>query len=539
MIINFGVLGGGGGGEYHLPTATASRLGGVKIGSGVTVTADGTISVEGGSSGDVLVPVSELPETAETGEVRALYFETSASTGGGDNYWETLPDYEFLCHLGIPVDPSYNSYENSLLIGTIHCPDTYAGGDSDWDISVYWVGDDPACFLQSNNGSGIPFQGEFSVNIEGPQEGDSVAVTVGVTKSGDEWQVNVLVDTNGYSWAEAIVIADGISEHVDPTIITYDNVRICQFDGAQWVQTQSVFSAETNDDRNMLAVKEGDVCVVAPYAEEMPERYYEYLGYGWDLGNVLYNTFNNEQTMSRTLKYTLIENPYWDEQSEDDQNAYIEWAVDQYTSNYGIHCDSTNGWSYCAGVDDPSDLNEMSVGDSFVCNMTDYGIYSLSNDNYLFEHSGNTAYRYVIRVEEYVPQTSYLYINGTWIKPASSDDVVSAMTRANEAYNYASSRLSHQDRSYTKGEDPVAQMRYTEDCVCKMTEYDNGQPTDKGLLIHQYNTTDEASNKWVRELVSSKTVLKLVSITQEDYDDLVDGGTTDPTTLYVIIPDNS
>lgn len=41
--------GGGSGGSYSLPTATASRLGGVKIGSGVSVADDGTISV--GTSG--------------------------------------------------------------------------------------------------------------------------------------------------------------------------------------------------------------------------------------------------------------------------------------------------------------------------------------------------------------------------------------------------------------------------------------------------------------------------------------------------------
>lgn len=42
--------GGGGGGGYTLPTATASRLGGVKIGAGVTVQEDGTISVSGGGA---------------------------------------------------------------------------------------------------------------------------------------------------------------------------------------------------------------------------------------------------------------------------------------------------------------------------------------------------------------------------------------------------------------------------------------------------------------------------------------------------------
>lgn len=45
------VSGGGGGGSYTLPTATASRLGGVKIGSGVNVSSDGTISVSGGGGG--------------------------------------------------------------------------------------------------------------------------------------------------------------------------------------------------------------------------------------------------------------------------------------------------------------------------------------------------------------------------------------------------------------------------------------------------------------------------------------------------------
>lgn len=45
MIINFSNLGGGGGGSYTLPVATSEVLGGVKIGSGVTVDSGGTISV--------------------------------------------------------------------------------------------------------------------------------------------------------------------------------------------------------------------------------------------------------------------------------------------------------------------------------------------------------------------------------------------------------------------------------------------------------------------------------------------------------------
>lgn len=42
---------GSSGSGYVLPTATASRLGGVKIGSGINVSADGTISVQQGGGG--------------------------------------------------------------------------------------------------------------------------------------------------------------------------------------------------------------------------------------------------------------------------------------------------------------------------------------------------------------------------------------------------------------------------------------------------------------------------------------------------------
>ena len=48
MIVNkYQGNGGGGGGSYVLPTATANRLGGIKVGSGLTVENDGTLSTSG------------------------------------------------------------------------------------------------------------------------------------------------------------------------------------------------------------------------------------------------------------------------------------------------------------------------------------------------------------------------------------------------------------------------------------------------------------------------------------------------------------
>lgn len=69
MIINInGGNGGGGGGSYTLPIASASVLGGVKIGSGITIDASGAISAQGGGAGGYNV-VSSLPASANNGEL--------------------------------------------------------------------------------------------------------------------------------------------------------------------------------------------------------------------------------------------------------------------------------------------------------------------------------------------------------------------------------------------------------------------------------------------------------------------------------------
>lgn len=75
MIVNkYKGNGGGGGGSYVLPVATASRLGGVKVGSGLTIDGAGVLSAEGGSEPvdfNKLSPVSVFPEDPMDGEVVA------------------------------------------------------------------------------------------------------------------------------------------------------------------------------------------------------------------------------------------------------------------------------------------------------------------------------------------------------------------------------------------------------------------------------------------------------------------------------------
>ena len=57
MIINFDNIGGGsgGGGSYTLPVASQSTLGGVKVGSGLTIDGNGVLSSNGSGSSDYLI----------------------------------------------------------------------------------------------------------------------------------------------------------------------------------------------------------------------------------------------------------------------------------------------------------------------------------------------------------------------------------------------------------------------------------------------------------------------------------------------------
>lgn len=92
MIINFSNLGGGGGGGYVLPVATDSRLGGVKVGSGLTISNEGVLSADGGS--DYLPKIDTLPETAEDGAVYNYKGVLVKYVNGSGNWaeWVSMPD---------------------------------------------------------------------------------------------------------------------------------------------------------------------------------------------------------------------------------------------------------------------------------------------------------------------------------------------------------------------------------------------------------------------------------------------------------------
>ena len=103
MIIDFYKgNGGGGGGSYVLPAATENTLGGVKVGSGITVQPDGTISAEGGSG--VLVVNSLSSSEASNAPVGSLIGQYKEE----DTYWATMP-----------IDTGDANAESIVVIGDV------------------------------------------------------------------------------------------------------------------------------------------------------------------------------------------------------------------------------------------------------------------------------------------------------------------------------------------------------------------------------------------------------------------------------------
>lgn len=97
MIISFKNINGGGGGGYVLPTATPTRLGGVKIGDGINVDSAGTISVSGTDIEQNYEIIRGSIETVENYEAGKMYATTStAETMSTIEYNSSDEDFNIL-----------------------------------------------------------------------------------------------------------------------------------------------------------------------------------------------------------------------------------------------------------------------------------------------------------------------------------------------------------------------------------------------------------------------------------------------------------
>lgn len=190
MIINLSGIdfsgngGGGGGGSYVLPVASESTLGGVKIGSGITIDENGAISAEGGSAGGPkVVYLNQLSKQ----EKKDLYDEIVAYSTA-DNF--PAGDYRFLNYSN---DNDYTGYYElfvSRIIGnTVTLSAIFKGrsntkvlirvhrlfSDGDWSNDVSQTGDFPYALPTASDsalggvkvGSGLTIDSGGTLSVSG------------------------------------------------------------------------------------------------------------------------------------------------------------------------------------------------------------------------------------------------------------------------------------------------------------------------------------------------------------------------------------
>lgn len=158
--------------------ASAETLGLVKVGSGLTIDASGVLSATGGGSSDayILNAVSELPESANTGDVVALYQEAHSSLPSGITYegrsdFGSNQDRTGVRYI-IPSDISLPGPENPLFLGNVSTDDNYyyfgmyAFNDSEYGVTFALSsdGDMETAWCAYDEGMELPADFECYVN---------------------------------------------------------------------------------------------------------------------------------------------------------------------------------------------------------------------------------------------------------------------------------------------------------------------------------------------------------------------------------------
>ena len=164
-----------GGDSYVLPTATSSRLGGVKIGSGVNVSADGTISVDtsggGGTPGSNSITTDMLQNSCVTANKLATSAVTSETVQSGAITGGKLANGAVQM---ANLDSSIQSILNNIPEGNVEMEVLYSGSGgqgansatlnksiSNFDAVIFIVSDSQGRNISNigynNNSSSITF----------------------------------------------------------------------------------------------------------------------------------------------------------------------------------------------------------------------------------------------------------------------------------------------------------------------------------------------------------------------------------------------
>jgi hypothetical protein len=183
----FVLVGDGGSGSYTLPTAAAGTLGGIKIGSGLSIDGSGALSASGGGGGGTI--------NSGAGKGAWMPWPSSAYTGGIPPPWTA---FGFRYPLLVPVQMEFRAIHASISQASGTC-----GGTCGLQFAIYnFAMTSRVAYTTTATSGGTP-----NINTTGPARfvfGGGTAVSSGVLTlpAGVYWLVwsadNYQVQINGF-----------------------------------------------------------------------------------------------------------------------------------------------------------------------------------------------------------------------------------------------------------------------------------------------------------------------------------------------------
>ena len=282
-----------GGGEYILPPATENTLGGVKIGSGITVTADGTISADGENKTVVDFDTTSQAERANIYSTLKTLYDGGSGSSINKNYdfYKTVDTKQ-----GLKID-YYTFADGKLVFGKVVSPNNSA--DTIVYEQVVLISADGSVEVVTNTvgrpytaGANISISNQNQISVSGLSTINGSAITAGgniVIGGGDKLMpVGELPATADTGTVMATSGSTGIGKwSVDGYKYTF---TILDTDHSKWATRQKI-------------------------AEMHPG----YLTQGGDLTNIYCRYFDGGEY-----------DPYWEFYFENSEDEFSSFYLDEY-----------------------------------------------------------------------------------------------------------------------------------------------------------------------------------------------------------------
>ncbi len=299
---------------------------------------------------------------------------------------------------------------------------------------------------------------------------------------------------------------------------------------AEMASKQARFTAATDTARDALTgMSEGDVCVVSEFYETVDsDTLYSHRFDGspnWAI----------EQTVGHSYDYFAVKpvtNPNYDITSEGQTGMIIQYWYDngpQYFDGIVVFLNSPGEYTmrYGHNTTDSSYTNwpTASTGNYYAIRNKEAASWGSQNWDQLIPNANSTMFPVVFEFYIYHPMTTYQYNNGAWIKLATADDVANVRQIAENAQSSANSKLTYGNLWLSSWADSSGFTTGVYDFTINNV--------NEGTRLHKaFITENEYNNPKIDEIVTSDSFLRVMKMTQDEYDNLQ---TKDPLVCYIIV----